>query len=319
RPPSKAIMRTKAALAALSAVFSTAACIDLVGAGDGKYFERETKHFTTSGRPDLTFDTFDGAIEVRGWDKPDVEVVIERRGVNKEAAATIEIRAEQSGNQVTVEAKVPKSNGFGFHFNYSRSARLIVSAPSTANLLASSGDGSITVERISGRVELQSGDGSIRGTDLGGEVKAHTGEGSIRLSGVSGSLDVDTGDGTLVASGKLTMVRARSGDGSITIRADSGSSPSGDWNISTGDGAITLELPDAFDAELDAHTGDGGIHTNDIKLSNMAGGLGKNNVRGQLGSGGRTVKLRTGDGSITLRRSSALGAGLSLGSGLKAL
>ena len=95
-------MRTKAALAALSAVFSTAACIDLVGAGDGKYFERETKHFTTSGRPDLTFDTFDGAIEVRGWDKPDVEVVIERRAVNKEAAAAIEIRAEQSGNQVTV-------------------------------------------------------------------------------------------------------------------------------------------------------------------------------------------------------------------------
>jgi DUF4097 and DUF4098 domain-containing protein YvlB len=288
---------------AATVLVASVACIDLAGAGGGKYVERETKHFSTSGLPDLTLDTFDGAIEVRGWERPDVEVVIERRAVNKDAAGTIEVRAEQNGNQVTIEAKVPRSSGFGFHFNYSRSARLIVSAPSTANLVASSGDGSITVERISGRVELRSGDGSIDGKDMGGDVKAHTGDGSMRFDRISGSLDVDTGDGSLDVSGKLTVVRARSGDGSIRIRADSGSSPTADWSISTGDGAITLEVPDGFDADLDAHTGDGGIHTSDIKLSNMSGEMGKNNLRGQLGSGGRILKLRTGDGSITVRRS----------------
>src|SRR6266542_3205731 len=259
------------AVLALAALLATAGCIDLVGADSGKYVERETKHFTTSGTPDLNLDTFDGGIEIRAWDKPDVEVVIEKRAVTKVAAATIEIRSDQRGNQVTVEAKVPKSNGFGLHFNYSRSARLIVSAPASSNLLARSGDGSITVERITGRLELRSG-------------------------------DVNTGDGSVVVTGTLTTVHARSGDGSVTVRAKNGSSPAADWEITTGDGSITLELPEPFDAELDAHTGDGGIHMNDVTLSNVSGKIGRNSVRGQLGSGGRLVRLRTGDGSITLNR-----------------
>jgi DUF4097 and DUF4098 domain-containing protein YvlB len=292
-------MKLTAAIA-LTALLAATGCIDLVGADGGKYVERETKYFTTSGTPDLNLETFDGGIEIRAWDKPEIEVVIERRAVTKEAAATIEVRSDQSGNQVTVEARVPKSNGFGMHFNYSRSARLIVSAPGRSNLHAKSGDGSITVERIAGRLDLRTGDGTIRGQDLGGDVKAHTGDGSIRLDGVNGSLDVDTGDGSVIVSGTFTSVRARSGDGNVTVRANNGSVPDTDWDIATGDGSIRLELPDAFNAELDAHTGDGGIRLNDVTVSNVSGKIGRNNVRGQLGSGGRLVRLRTGDGSITL-------------------
>jgi DUF4097 and DUF4098 domain-containing protein YvlB len=284
----------------LSGLLAAPGCIDLIGA-DAKFVERETKRFTISGTPDVNLDTFDGAIEVRAWDKPEIEVIIEKRAVTREVAGTIEVRAEQNGNRVTVEAKAPKSTGF--HFNYSRSAKLIVSAPATCNLAARSGDGSITIEKITGQLELRSGDGSIRGRDLSGDVKVHTGDGSIRLDGINGSLDVDTGDGSIVASGSLTAVRARSGDGGVTIRAAAGSTPSADWEITTGDGSITLELPDAFNAALDAHTGDGGISVHDLAVSDVSGKIGKNNLRGRLGSGGPLVRLRTGDGSITLRRS----------------
>jgi hypothetical protein len=38
---------------------------------------------------------------------------------------------------------------------------------------------------------------------------------------------------------------------------------------------------------------------------NVTGHIEKNSVRGQLGSGGRVVRLRTGDGSITLSRTLA--------------
>ena len=102
-------------------------------------------------------------------------------------------------------------------------------------------------------MQLRSGDGSIRGRMLGGDVDANTGDGSIRL------------DGT------LTGVRVHTGDGSVTIRADAGSSPAADWDIVTGDGSVTLEVPDGFGAELDAHTGDGRIHMQDVTLSNVTG------------------------------------------------
>jgi DUF4097 and DUF4098 domain-containing protein YvlB len=189
--------------------------------------EREEKRFSTTGTPELNLSTFDGAIEIRSWDKPEVEVIIEKRAGSKEAAALIEVHSEQNGNQVTVDVKTQKRNsGFSIHFNNSRSAKLIVSTPSTSNITARSGDGSIDVDHVSGRLELRTGDGSIRGRDLGGQVRAHTGDGSIKLDGVNGALDADTGDGSVNVSGKMTSVRARTGDGSVTIHAPLAACPS---------------------------------------------------------------------------------------------
>jgi DUF4097 and DUF4098 domain-containing protein YvlB len=290
----------------LTTLLAGTACIDLIGADVNKYVEREEKRFSISGTPDVVLSTFDGSIEIRAWDKPEVEVIVEKRASSKEAAQEIEVRTEQNGDQVTVNVKAPKQTGFAIHF--SRSAKLIVSMPTSSNVAAKSGDGSIDLSRITGRLDLRTGDGSIQGRDLAGDVKAHTGDGSIRLEGISGTIDVDTGDGSVMARGRLSGVQARSGDGSVTIHAETGSSPTGDWNLKTGDGSVTLELPDDFNGELDAHTGDGGIRMNDITLSNVTGTISKNTVRGRLGSGGPAVRLRTGDGSIHLKRSSPMKA-----------
>jgi DUF4097 and DUF4098 domain-containing protein YvlB len=277
-------------------------CIDLVGADiNNKYVERDEKRFSTTGNPDISLSTFDGSIEVRAWDRSEVEVIIEKRAPSKESAASIQVEAEQTGNRISVDARVPKSSSFGFHIG-SRSAKLIVSAPASSNLVAKSGDGSIDVDRITGRVELRSGDGSIHARDVGGDVKVHTGDGAIKVERVKGALDVDTGDGSVVASGAFTALRARTGDGGIDIRVEPGSSPTSDWDISTGDGSINLELPDGFSGELDAHTGDGRVHMDNVTLTNVTGEIGKSTVRGRIGSGGRSVRVRTGDGSITLRR-----------------
>jgi hypothetical protein len=292
-------------VAAGLAAILTSGCGDIIiGADLGKYVEREEKHFSVSGKTDVTVATFDGSIEVRPWDKPEVQVIIEKRARDKAAADEIDIRSEQNGEHIVVEVKARKNDrhGMNFGWNLSRSAKLIVSMPGSADLVAKSGDGSIDVERITGRVEMRSGDGSIRARDVGGDVTAHSGDGSIRIDGVNGAINVDTGDGSIVLAGKLSAVRARSGDGSVTIRAGEGSTSSAEWDISTGDGSVTLELPDGFGAELDAHTGDGGIRMQDVTVSNVSGEIRRNTVRGQIGSGGRLVRVRTGDGSIVLKR-----------------
>ena len=246
--------------------------------------------------------TFDGSIEIRPWDKPDVQVVVEKRGHDKEDVAAIDVQASQNGNRVEVTVSEPKHlGGFNIHFG-NRSAKLIISLPASSDVTAKSGDGSIDIEQVAGRVQLRSGDGNIRGRSLAGDVDAHTGDGSIKLDDVKGTLNVDTGDGGITLDGMLTTVRARSGDGSVTIHAGPGSTANADWDITTGDGSVTLALPDGFGAELDAHTGDGGIRMEDITLSNVTGKIGRNTLRGRLGSGGRNVRVRTGDGSITLKR-----------------
>jgi hypothetical protein len=269
-----------------AALLAAPGCVDIVGADLNRYVERDEKHFAVSARPDIALTTFDGSIEVRPWDKADVLVVVEKRGRDHDDVAAIDVKAEQHGDRIEVTVSEPKRDhtGFNFHF-HNRSAKLIVSVPASSDVSAKSGDGSIDIERVTGHVQLRSGDGSIRGRMLGGDVEANTGDGSIRLDG------------------KLTSVRVHTGDGSVTIHADSGSTPGADWDIVTGDGSVTLEVPDGFGAELDAHTGDGGIHMRDLTLTNVTGNIGKNNLRGRLGDGGRSVRVRTGDGSITLKRS----------------
>jgi DUF4097 and DUF4098 domain-containing protein YvlB len=272
--------------AALIALLAAPGCIEIDGADLNKYVERDEKHFAVSGKPDVALATFDGSIEIRPWDKADVQVVVEKRGRDKDDVAAIEVKAEQHGDRIEVTVTEPKRDhsGFNFHIN-NRSAKLIVSVPESSDVSAKSGDGSIDIERVAGHVQLRSGDGSIRGRMLGGDVEANTGDGSIRLDG------------------KLSGVRVHTGDGSVVIRADSGSAPGADWDIVTGDGSVTLEVPDGFGAEVDAHTGDGGIHMRDLTLSNVTGNIGKNSLRGRLGDGGRSLRVRTGDGSITFKRS----------------
>jgi Putative adhesin len=272
--------------AALAGLLAAPGCVDIIGADLNKYVERDEKHFAVSGKPDVALATFDGSIEIRPWDKPDVQVVIEKRGRDHDDVAAIEVKAEQRGNRIEISIIEPKRehSGFNLHF-HNRSASLIVSVPASSDVTAKSGDGSIDIEGVTGRAQLRSGDGSIRGRMLSGDV------------------DVNTGDGSIKLDGKLTAVRVHTGDGSVTIRADSGSSAGADWDIVTGDGSVTIEVPDGFGAELDAHTGDGGIRMRDLTLSNVTGNIGKNTLRGRLGDGGRAVRVRTGDGSITLRKS----------------
>jgi len=297
-------VRSARPMALMATMLVAPGCVDIVGSdlGRARYVEREEKHFPVAGKPDVVLSTFDGSIEIRPWDKPDVQVVVEKRGRDKEDVAIIDVQASQNGNRIEVTVSEPKNHGgFNIHFS-NRSAKLIVSLPASSDVAAKSGDGSIDIEQVTGRVQLRSGDGSIRGRSLAGDVNAHTGDGSIELDGVNGTLNVDTGDGSITLDGMLTNVHARSGDGSVTIHAEPGSTPNGDWDITTGDGSITLALPDGFGAELDAHTGDGRIRMEDITLSNVTGKVGRNTLRGRLGNGGRNVRVRTGDGSITLKR-----------------
>jgi DUF4097 and DUF4098 domain-containing protein YvlB len=267
---------------------------------------REEKRFTVTDTADLRLTTFDGAIEIQSWDKPDIVIEIEKRGATKDAVDALQIVSSQNGNRIELEVKRPRSETFsGFGFYHSMSARLIVSVPPTINVIARSGDGSIRVERVNGRLELRTGDGSIRAADVGGELILDTGDGSITVEGARGRLDLGTGDGGVNVAGRFTGVKLHSGDGSIVYRAEPGSEMSEDWDITTGDGGVTLYLPTGFGAELDAHTGDGSIRSDLEALSAPDDERGQNRrtLRARLGSGGKQIRIRTGDGTIRLRPS----------------
>ena len=77
------------------------------------------------------------------------------------------------------------------------------------------------------------------------------------------------------------------------------------WEISTGDGSVSLYLPAEFDADLDAHTGDGSIRNDlGVEAQDPRDKDGeRRTLRTKIGNGGKLLRIRTGDGAIRLKTS----------------
>ena len=263
---------------------------------------REEKRFIVDGRADLRVSTFDGAIEIQSWDKPEIVVEIEKRGPSKASIDGLSVVSSQKGRVIELEVKRPKEESFsGIGLHRTANAHLIVRVPVETDVRAQSGDGSIRIARVNGRIDLRTGDGSIRASDVRGEVTLDSGDGSITVDGAEGRLKLDTGDGSVSVTGRLDAISLHTGDGSITYHAQPGTSMKEPWEITTGDGTVSLYLPPDFNAELDAHTGDGSIR-NDLNVE-AAGEeeRERRTLRGRIGAGGMLLRVRTGDGSIRLR------------------
>ena len=134
---------------------------------------------------------------------------------------------------------------------------------------------------------------------------ARTDDGSIRIREMTGKIDVETGDGSVVVAGTFTHLRAKTGDGSVRIAADPGSRVEEDWVVETRDGSIEVRLPEAIDVAVDAVTTDGAVRSNYPGLTverRDDDEDSRRELRGTLGAGGRTLRIRTGDGTIRFER-----------------
>jgi hypothetical protein len=293
-------MRILAASGLLLCASSLAAC--QINVDNQGFIEREHKRFPVDGPVELSLSTFDGSVEVRGWDRPEVVVEIEKRAEDKEAVDKISVTAEQSGRKIQVDVRHSGTRTFvGIGSFTSPSARLIVNAPHKITLDVRTADGSIVVERLDGKLALRTTDGRIRATEASGDLLVESGDGSLTIEDVSGRVEARTDDGTISVSGVPGAVRARSGDGSITLRIRRGAVMTEDWMVATTDGAISAELPEDFNAMIEAEPGSDSRARSDLTLADMVGGTREHrSLRGRLGTGGKTFILRTGDGSIRL-------------------
>ncbi len=264
-----------------AASLASGGCVD-ISAGETRYIDTIEKRFTVTGDTSIDVHTFDGSIEISTWDKPEVLVLVEKHAIDKASADRMALTAEQSGGRITVDVRDPREPGFHVDIG-PRSARISITAPANVQVKADTGDGRVDVR------------------DVQGDVSIRTGDGSIHVERVSGSVDVRSGDGSIEVDGSLRGLQARSGDGRVRIRTE-GDAPQSEWSVSTGDGSIVLEVPEGFNADLDATTGDGRVDVSRVPFSGDSGTPERRRVaRGRIGNGGPLVRLRSGDGSIAVR------------------
>jgi DUF4097 and DUF4098 domain-containing protein YvlB len=242
--------------------------------------ERDSANFDVEGKPQLNVETFDGAVVIRGWDKPQVNVIVVKRASTEKGLKGARFSAKKTGNAITLTADFDPA--FAQQIapgvtSVNANVSLEIFVPRNITLRAISGDGRVTVEGVNGEFDLKSGDGAIDVVDGRGRILVRTGDGRIRIAKFIGAADVVTGDGRILLDGRFTQLAAR-----------------------TGEGTITLAVPADFNATLE---------TDATKVINETGlmvveesGASKRLRRWKIGKGGTIITLRAGEGRIILQR-----------------
>jgi DUF4097 and DUF4098 domain-containing protein YvlB len=237
-----------------------------------------THQYPVKGRPDVHVKIDDGSVRIETGAASQVDARVTTKGW-RIGPGEVTVTESQTGDRVDLEVRRPKGNGSGMS---NRSIEIVLSLPKEADLAVSTGDGSISAE------------------GLQGEIRLHTGDGSIRATGLAGRLKADTGDGSVTVRGRFDVLELRTGDGTIDAAAEAGSRVESAWSLHTGDGSITLRLPEGLGADLDAQTGDGSISIDKSIGVSVSGTIREHSVRGPMGPGGPPLKIYSGDGSIRL-------------------
>lgn len=280
------------AFTAALALFATPAAADKP--------QRWNQSFAVGGRPTVTITTDDGRIRVHTGPagKVDADVRYEAHfwgWTSPKNKPTVDLH--QAGNTITVTAKEPSV--FMVVGGVSIQLDIDVTVPADCDLEIQSGDGSVKIEQpVTGRLAVHTGDGAIRVRGASGDVRLSTTDGRVIADSLDGSVAVRTGDGHVDLEGRFDRLAVQTGDGHANIDAVRGSQLLDGWNLETRDGPLTLRIPKNLKAELDAHTGDGRLHF-DLPVS-IGGRLDSHEMRGLINGGGPVLRLRTGDGSLTL-------------------
>ncbi len=254
-----------------------------------------TLNSPTSGS--LRINNPNGRTRVCGSDRDDIEVRVckRARAESSDAAANllenINVLSNEKDDALTLRVEVPK------RWNRRGQVFLEVSVPRSLRIEVSAVNGRVDIQCIRGTVICRSSNGSANITDVIGNIEIATSNAKVSCSCTCGKVVARSSNGKIVLEGHKGSVDASTSNGLIRVALDEvgkdGLLPA------TSNGRIALDLPEDVDADVDLRV-DNGVIRNERSLC-KAHREGNGVVRGRLGNGGALIKLRTSNGSISLR------------------
>ena len=239
---------------------------------DGNWGDRDTerycevREFTLSDRDLIDVDGMqNGGVRVEGWNRDEILV---RAKVS--ANARTEAAARELANAITIEtgrrieADFPEieDNWRGKNKQW-MSVSYEIFAPRNSNVEVKTHNGGLSIENIDGDVEFDVLNGGVTLVDLAGDVEGHTTNGGLTVELTGDSWD---------------------GDG---------------MDVATTNGGVKILVPDGYSAQLETGTVNGKLNF-DFPVT-VKGRLDRN-ISTTLGDGGQTIRVRTTNGGVKVKR-----------------
>jgi DUF4097 and DUF4098 domain-containing protein YvlB len=173
--------------------------------------------------------------------------------------------------------------------------------PPTLRLDLKSDNGQITAEGTQAGATLESANGEINAKGIKGALSAKSHNGRIEAQEIAADgqeVALASENGEIVFSGTAGTLTGEAGNGRVELKL---ASVPRSTEVHGGNGEIEVELPKNADADLEAHSGNGQINVEGMSAPGPDSDA--RDYTARLGAGGSTVRLKTGNGQITVRGS----------------
>jgi DUF4097 and DUF4098 domain-containing protein YvlB len=252
--------------------------------GDGSNRVQTDFHysFPLNAGGSLNVDTFNGSIEIIGWDQNSVDISGTKYAHSQDLLDAVKIDTIHNASSITGHAIRP------YDTRGNMGAKFIIHAPRKVNLdRIVSSNGKIEVRSVTGTENLRTSNGHIDAEQVDGPIDASTSNGRI----------------TVVAelSGARAPIHVRTSNGPIEVTAEH--SINSDLHASTSNGSITVHLPASLSARLRATTSNAPI-TSDFEVT-TTGQIEKHHLEGSINeprSESPMIDLSTSNGHIRLAK-----------------
>lgn len=250
-------------------------------------------------------------------DRP-VTITPEGDTVRIESRAQVQGNAPARGKQ-RVEARYTITVPAKFNAQIKTAAGAIAVSDVTGEVKAGSSAGGLNFARVHGPLDASTASGAIKVVDCEGEQQVKTSRGGIEVSGGSGSFDGKTAAGLVSVKDFRGSVQVKSAGGGISVENVAGkvdgktaggaiaakfASPlSGDVDLKTVGGGVTVQVAENAAFNLDAATAGGSVSSDlTVESADDGGKTVRNRLKGPVNGGGKSVVLRSGGGSIQVKK-----------------
>jgi len=260
--------------------------------------KEETRSLAAPSSGVLRVHNANGRTCVRGEDRTDVGVralkVVRAESAN--AAAEL-LEASQLIADRTADAVLELEVDVPSKWNRRGHMDLELRVPRNTSVEIVAANGRVAVAGLRGAVKARSSNGSVELSDVIGDVNVATSNAKVCCCDTRGDLVARSSNGKIELDDHCGSIDASTSNG--LIRASVEEIGSDGVRLATSNGRIVLEVPGEIDAEVDIRV-DNGVIRNDHPLCKASRNR-NGQLRGRLGSGGAPIRLRTSNGSISLR------------------
>lgn len=304
--------------AAVAGLLILGGCEDFDFGDRSRYKEdfHQSAPLSPGGRIDL--DTVNGAVDVTGWEKDEVEINGTKQASEKYLLDGTRVQVTPSAGIVRIHTVLPSSGrrgGVGVRYSLRVPHRVLLDRIVTSN-------GSIRIENIQGGLNLRSSNGEIRIVHAKGNLDAQTsngrcelqdfeGNGTVRSSNgriegtiLHGSVDAFTSNGSLALSYEdpdtSRPLRLDTSNSAIEVSISGPKTP--DVRATTSNAGITLKLPANAQARLRAHTSNASITSEFGPGESSTSERSRTHLEQTIGNSGAFIDLGTSNGPVKIAK-----------------